>query len=311
MTSAPGRSRAAARASRSPVSSPRRTRRCSGAVTTSALSWLRAAVRAWMALRRSSKSRRSSSRRPPPRGRLSPFAAQQPSRGQRRVDHVALAAAALLATRPLALPDARRLHARENGRVRPRSCRAFDSERGHAELLRPGEQTRDTRLASSRPRGCRAGRRTDRERPRHERPCACRRRLPPSTPSPSLLAVDVVDRPGQGCVGQRTQASIRSPASRAKRRRETGPNKARPNPPASLWVIPPPPRTLSRASDNHGHPATLHSFVTGEEPTRLGVSDWCQRSSLRGAWCRSVHVPASPASPASPHRITGNVRRAR
>ena len=32
-----------------------------------------------------------------------------------------------------------------------------------------------------------------------------------------------VDRPGQGCVGQRTQASIRSPASRTKRRRETGP----------------------------------------------------------------------------------------
>jgi len=62
----------AARASRSPVSLPRRSRSWSGAVTTSELSWLTAAVRAWMALRRSSKSTRSSSRRPPPRGRQSP-----------------------------------------------------------------------------------------------------------------------------------------------------------------------------------------------------------------------------------------------
>jgi len=63
---------AAARASRSPVSLPSRSRSWSGAVTTSDLSWLTAAVRAWMALRRSSKSTRSSSRRPPPRGRQSP-----------------------------------------------------------------------------------------------------------------------------------------------------------------------------------------------------------------------------------------------
>src|SRR5262249_20057236 len=66
---------------------------------------------------------------------------------------------------------------------------------------------------------------------------------------------------GQGCVGQKTHASIRSPASRAKRRRETGRIQGK-SPPASLRVIPPPLRTLGSPSDRDRHAATLHS--TGE-----------------------------------------------
>ena len=57
------------RALESPV---RRSRSASGAVTTSAWSWLSAAVRAWMAPRRSTSSTRSCSRCPPPRGVLNP-----------------------------------------------------------------------------------------------------------------------------------------------------------------------------------------------------------------------------------------------
>ncbi len=49
--------------------------------------------------------------------------------------------------------------------------------------------------------------------PPHATACACPHRLPPSTRSRSLPS-SIGDRPGQGCVGQGTQASIRSPASR-------------------------------------------------------------------------------------------------
>jgi hypothetical protein len=39
------------------------------------------------------------------------------------------------------------------------------------------------------------------------------------------------------------------------------------NPPTCLRVIPPPPRTLSRASDNHGYPTTLHNpFLLRDRP---------------------------------------------
>jgi hypothetical protein len=86
VTSACGRSRAAARASRSPESVPRRSRVWSGAVTRRALSWLSAAVRACTALRRSSKSRRRCSRRRPPRGRQSPSPAS--NRGAARAESI-------------------------------------------------------------------------------------------------------------------------------------------------------------------------------------------------------------------------------
>ena len=60
-------------------------------------------------------------------------------------------------------------------------------------------------------------------------------------PSSSLPVIEMVDRPGQGCVGQGTQASIRSPASRrTKRRRETGRLPRQTKSPATLRVIPPP-----------------------------------------------------------------------
>src|SRR6266511_366882 len=70
-----------------------------------------------------------------------PVAAQQPSRGQRRVDHVALAAAALLAPWPLALPDRDASQLEEADEPSPVAAAALDGEGGHAELQRPGEQS--------------------------------------------------------------------------------------------------------------------------------------------------------------------------
>jgi hypothetical protein len=68
-----------------------------------------------------------------------PVAGQQPSRGQRRVDQIALAAAALPATGPLALPDCDARQLEEADQPRPVAAAALDGEGGQAELQRPGE----------------------------------------------------------------------------------------------------------------------------------------------------------------------------
>jgi hypothetical protein len=60
----------------------------------------------------------------------------------------------------------------------------------------------DSPQASSRSPGCRAGCQAESRQRRRVPPCACRRRLPLSTPRPSLLIVEVVDRPGPGYVEQ-------------------------------------------------------------------------------------------------------------
>src|SRR5688572_2855432 len=75
-----------------------------------------------------------------PAGSAQALAAEEPARGQSRVDQIALPTAALLAPRALALvhADAGSLEeAHEPGAV---TARALDGEGGHAELLCPGEQ---------------------------------------------------------------------------------------------------------------------------------------------------------------------------
>jgi hypothetical protein len=84
-------------------------------------------------------------------------------------------------------------------------------------------------------------------------------RPPGHVASPHRLATGL-DR---AVSGKGTQASIRSPASRTTRRRETGRFEGKPQrPPAWLRVIPPPRRTLSHAPDGRSQPdATQHGCV--------------------------------------------------
>jgi hypothetical protein len=152
------------------------------------LSWLRAAERARIALRRSSKSRHRSSRRPPPRGRprRSP---PKPPRRQDGVDEIALPAPSLLTARTLTLVHADAGLLEEANEPRTVTAAALDREGRHPELLRPGKQAAVagqrgrrqpasvvgiSRLSSWVPSGSSATATWP--------PCAYRPRLPPSTP---------------------------------------------------------------------------------------------------------------------------------
>ena len=76
-----------------------------------------------------------------PAGKAQALTAEEPARGQSRVEQIALPASALLAARALALVHAESGSLEEANEPRPVTARALDGEGGHAELLRPGEQT--------------------------------------------------------------------------------------------------------------------------------------------------------------------------
>src|SRR5262249_36017080 len=205
-------------------------------------------------------------------GKAQPFTAQQSAGSKRRVDQIALPSPPLPSTWTLTLKDLDARTDQEASQPGPIAPRALDREHGRPELARPREQAPITRrrrrdlaaveLSAERvqPDGdvhllVRVD--TDRHRPLHD-----------LTSGSSRWSTGL----GQGCVGQKTHASIRSPASRAKRRRETGRIQGK-SPPASLRVIPPPLRTLGSPSDRDRHAATLHSIVERSPPTSERLSE--------------------------------------
>ena len=135
-------------------------------------------------------------------GLAAPLQGRELSRGQAGVGQIVFAPPAFLPARTLALlrGDARLLE--EPHEPCPGSCpcprpRTLVRRAPAPSKARNGNQTK-----TSLSRSYRVGRRACRARQRRERPCGCRRRSRPSTASPSLLLIEALDRPGQGCVGQ-------------------------------------------------------------------------------------------------------------
>src|SRR6266498_5012136 len=168
---------------------------------------------------------------------------------------------ALLAARALALIDADTGALEEANKPRAVTARALDREGGHPELLRPRKQTPVTRrrgrdLAAVEPSAQHV------ERHGHVKllvrvDADCHRPLHDLASFSSRWSTGL-DRAVSG-KGRRLLSGHR-PVERSGGGRQVG-FKARELPPAWLWVIPPPPRTLSRPSDNDDQPTTLHSMV--------------------------------------------------
>jgi hypothetical protein len=106
---------------------------------------------------------------------------------------------------------------RASGRDRHRSYPRPRAQRPAHRARSPSARAAGSRRRSPPPRSCRVACRADRRRPPRARPCACRRRLPLSSPSPSLLLAGQRLAWDRAVSGKRTQASIRSPASQTER----------------------------------------------------------------------------------------------
>src|SRR5262249_26579033 len=244
-------------------------------------------------------------------GKAQPFTAQQSAGSKRRVDQIALPSPPLPSTWTLTLKDLDARTDQEASQPGPIAPRALDREHGRPELARPREQAPITRrrrrdlaaveLSAERvqPDGdvhllVRVD--TDRHRPLHD-----------LTSGSSRWSTGL----GQGCVGQKTHASIRSPASRAKRRRETGRIQGK-RPPATLRGIPPPLRTLRSPSDTDRPAPTLPSVL---DATSIGDRPPA-RPRMNGKSCHPCHAvsyqvsqhKAPPAARGLPHPYKGGKR---
>jgi len=242
-------------------------------------------LRACIAPRRSIKSRRRILAPTAAAGKAQAFAAQQPPRGQSGVDQVAFPTPALLAAWTLTLEDVDASTLEEANKPRAVTARALDSEGGQPELLRPGKQApvarRRRRALPAVELGTERIERdgdvdilmrvdTDCHRPLHD------------LASYSSRWSTGLDRAVSG--KGRTLLSGHRPVERSGGGRQVG-FKARKSPPAWLWVIPSPLRTLSRPSDRDGQPATLHSMV--ERSVLAGrYLSWCQTRTSRDEFVR-------------------------
>ena len=146
--------------------------------------------------------------------------------GQESVDQIALAVPALASRRPLALVDGRARRLQEAHQPGAVAACALNGEGGHTELLRPlpkrevarrarldlpRVELRAERVAGDSDVPVLVGVDTDCHRPTHHL---------------ASFAVTGSTGLGQGCVGQRTQASMRSPASRREHGGRQVPDKA-------------------------------------------------------------------------------------
>src|SRR4029077_11037072 len=193
-------------------------------------------------------------------GNAQAFAAEQPPRRQSRIDQIALATPALLPARALTLVHADASTLEEANEPCAVTACALDGEGGHPQLVRPRKQApvargrrRDLEAVELGTKRVKRDRdvdllvrvNADRHRPLHD------------LASFSSRWSTGLDRAVSG--KGRTLLSGHRPVERSGGGRQVG-FKA-PDPPASLRVIPSPPRTLSRPSDNDGQPAKLHSIV--------------------------------------------------
>jgi hypothetical protein len=115
-------------------------------VTSNALSWLSAAVRARAALRRSSSSNRNSARRPPAPWNAQTFAGEQPATRNCGVDQIALAATSIATPGTLAPPNGDASKLQKTSQPGAVAAAALNRERRHTKLARPAEQITVTNL---------------------------------------------------------------------------------------------------------------------------------------------------------------------